>query len=252
MSTSSVGGGTPAPRITHAPSSSGDAPLTPSGTAPEPTSYRPSTAGYVGYGALGLGLGAVGSMLGMIAADFTSGNGFATKSGTISGAVVGALALGGLAIGLAEDHFARKHQAAEAARIAGSYGSPILPAAREMVKTYDHDKSGAVDLDNPSGLHRTDERLATVTAMHQNDGIRYDWFSGDFNYDSDSQTVRTTTSAFQPFAAADGDSGDRTVTPLELAKLMSTFDSDRSGTLTTSEQQAFQKAYPVLTEREVS
>ena len=50
------------------------------------------------------------------------------------------------------------------------------------------------------------------------------------------------------FTAADAEPKDRVVTEQELARLMSTFDTDRNGVLSSTERREFDERHPVVVE----
>jgi hypothetical protein len=245
----SATGGVRAATPTPTPNAAGDPPLEPKTQAPTPSAYHPSVGGWIGYGAGALGMGAVGAALGGLGGMLLSG-GLINGSGgaALGGAVIGALAAGGIGTAIFYGMNSDAHAKAEQAKIEASFGVPILPSATDMVQTYDHDHSGSVDLVNPTGLPGGDERVATDTRVENHGEFSYDWWDDDVDYHNVQTTVTTSTSAAKPFTAADADPTDGKVTPLELAKLMARFDTDRSGTLTTREQEAFRAEYPLAVE----
>jgi hypothetical protein len=231
----------------------GDVPLEPISDLPMPVPYKAGVGTWLGVGGGGLLGGLVGVGTGgvfMMMADMNGAFG-----GGTSGAGYGALAVGlgivGAIGGAAWAYSAMQggHDRREHARIQAEHGTSTLHYARQMMSTFDHDDNGQIDLVNSTGLASMDERVATEERRQSRNHPKYDFFRDEWRTETERWTETRGTSAAPVWAAADTVPKDRVVTDVELARLMSKFDANRDGALTTAEQDAFNEAHPVIVDR---
>lgn len=214
--TSAISGAIPA-RATNATSSS-DVPLEPTDPSIlEPKSPSPidrnvhiGLFGAMGVAFLGLGAGALSQSLRVpIAKVALTGAGIA-----LGGAVGGWMGL---------QQFHASHRKYEQERIPREVGISTLQAARDMIKRFDTSRNG---------------RIETTTEQTREEP-----------YLSGGTRQMREFSAELVWSAADRDPADGTVTDIELARLMSGFDRDRSGTLSVAERNAFDDTHDSYVER---
>jgi hypothetical protein len=224
----------------------GDVPLEPARELP---TAQPFKAGIGTWAKVGGGVVA-GGMVGLVAGGIV-GTAAAAGNSALGGVVLGAFLLGGLVGGgkLAYDHSRNGHDTREHARIQAEHGTSTLQYARQMMSTFDHDDNGQIDLENSTGLASMDERVATEERSRSRSHPKYDFFRDEWRSETERWTETRGTSAAPVWAAADVAPKDRVVTDVELARLMSKFDADRDGALTTAEQDAFSEAHPVIIDR---
>lgn len=236
---------------TNAPAPSGSEaappPLEPDHALPTAPGYRPSVAGWIGtaLGTVGGGLGgaALGGIAGVILGAGIHESATLGRAGLVLGAIAGTLAGG-----IATYSFNRTtHDTKANDRIQAEHGTSTLDFARGMMANFDHDDNGQIDLVNSTGLASQDERVFTEERRQSRTHPHYDLFRDEWRTEVERWTESRGTSAGAVWNAADAD-GDDVVTDVELGTLMSTFDADRNGALTTPEQEAFRSAHPVLVE----
>lgn len=237
----------------NAPASAEDVPLEPDHELPTAAPYRPSVGAWIGIGAAALGaggvlgIGAAGAVKaaaefsGFVDAAVEIANPHAVtaigrRSGGVGVAFAGAAALVGGALGGFGVYAMNRHRfdQREQARIEGEHGTSTLEVARDMIHQFDHDSSGSIDLIDTSGIASHDERVSSDERRRR------------LPMSSEWVTETRSTSATHVWTAADVDSKDQIVTDVELARLMSQFDVDRNGALSTPEQDAFRAAHPVI------
>lgn len=226
-----------------------DVPLEPDHELPTLQPYRPSVGGWIGTGAGALGGLAVGGGIGAViglAADLSSGG----MGGSAAPWIMGGLALAGLVGGglgvyaMNENNYNSREQA----KIQAEHGTATLEFARGMISQFDHNANGKIDLVNSTGLQSMDERVFSEERRQSRSHPKYDVWNDEWRTETERWTESRGTSAAQVWADADGAPKDQVVTDVELAKLMANYDADRSGSLTTPEQDAFKQAHPVLVE----
>lgn len=225
-------------------------PLEPDHELPTLQPYKPSVGGWIGVGAGALVGGAVAAGIGGIvglAADMSSGGmgGGGMGAAILIGAGLVGLVGGGVGIyALNRSSYEQR----ENAKIQAEHGTSTLQFARNMLRPYDHNANGKIELVNTTGLESADERVFQETRTQSRTERHYDIWNDEW----DRETVRWNetrgTSAAAVWDRADGAPTDQVVTDVELATLMANYDADRSGSLTTPEQQAFQQAHPVMVE----
>lgn len=168
-------------------------------------------------GILGAG---VGGILGM-GAVFATGSVHARFA---PAAAIGLTAIGaGVGALLGIESLMSSARESEQARIAKETGASTLDTARTMIATWDTDDNGRID--RPTEDTRTESR-------HDR---------------AQQRTVRVETTAADVWDAA---TRRDTVTDVDLARLMSKFDADRSGTMSELERAAFDEAHGVFVVRE--
>jgi hypothetical protein len=238
-----------APHIaTDDPKRGPDAPLEPTGERPEPTPFKAGVGTWfgVGFGSLagaaggGLAMGILGAMAGGLSYD----------SGAMLPVMLGVGLIGGAIAGGIWAHSGMKssHEQAERKRIDAEFGMSTLESAQGMITRFDHGDNGRIDLVNTTGLPSMDERIYSETRNRSQKHTKYDLWNDEWRTETERWSESRGTSAANVWAAADVDPKDEVVTDRELARLMSNFDTDRSGTLTTSEREAFSAAHPVIVE----
>lgn len=226
----------------------GDAPLEPDHELPTLQPYKASVGGWIGVGAGALAGGAigmgVGGIVGLAAASTTGGQ------GGIGMAIMGAATLVGLVgAGIGVYNFNKgNYEQREGAKIQAEHGTSTLDYARGMISQFDHDTNGRIDLVNSTGLQSMDERVYSEERSQSRSHPKYDFWNDEWRTETERWNESRGTSAAQVWNAADVDPKDQVVSDVELATLMSAFDADRSGSLTTPEQDAFKQAHPVIVE----
>ncbi len=226
-----------------------DVPLEPEHELPTVAPYKPSVGGWIGTGAGAIGGGVLGAGIGGIVGLAAEFGGHYSQSGT--GAIImGGLALAGLFGGGLGVYMMNKsnyeHEAN--ARLQAEHGTSTLGFARGMMANFDHDQNGQIDLVNATGLASRDERVFQETRQQSQSHPKYDIWEDDWDMETERWTESRGTSAADVWAAADGAPKDGVVTDIELATFMANYDTDRSGSLTTPEQDAFKQAHPVIVE----
>jgi hypothetical protein len=222
---------------------SGDAPIEP--VHPKQPEIKPYSAwksgGWLPMGLFGLlGGGVVGLAAGGVGMLAASGG----RGSVLPLALLGVGFVGG-AIGagvLTRENLANADRDKQLAAFRDVTGTSTLDSAKELVAKFDHDGSGDIQLDNASGAQEFDERALRETKQEAQDHFYRE--DGHWRNAKTYSTTSTVTSRGATFEAADTDPKDRKVTAEELAHLMATYDTDRSGTLTTAERAAFEAAHP--------
>ena len=227
-----------------------DVPLEPDHELPTLQPYKPSVGGWIGVGAGALVGGAVAAGIGGfigLAADLSSGGmgGGGMGAAILIGAGLVGVVGGGIGVYALNES---SYKSRENAKIQAEHGTSTLQFARTMLRPYDHNANGKIDLVNTTGLASADERVFQETRTQSRTERHYDIWNDEW----DRETVRWTeargTSAAPVWERADGAPTDDVVTDVELATLMANYDGDRSGSLTTVEQDAFKAAHPVIVE----
>lgn len=212
-------------------------PLEPPTSLPEPDAFKPGadTWAATAFGAL-----VGGSLSAVFASESAIGMGFGRVA--TPAAIVGLGALG-LVAGGSVIYFSikRSHDESQNDRLQKENGTPTLQHARELIGWFDHDRSGTIDLLDKTGSDIRDERLFIETHKSYNQ-LKHDWLDDDWG----DAWQKPGVSAAPIWNAADAILGDDTITDVELATLMSQYDADRSGSLTTAEQDAFKDAHPFM------
>lgn len=204
------------------PTSTGDTPLEPSKALPKTASYKPSIGGWLGTATGTLGGALVGASILMTPfAMFCERLPLSRNALMITGfaaGVVGAIT-GGTLLGKAI--FSRNKDNAMVTLEANNnkqHGTATLDYARKQIALFDRNGDGAIQVVNSSGRASQNER----SRLEYNDYHQF-----------------RTIDAGNIWRAADTDPTDHKVTDLELARLMSRYDADKSGVMTTTEQDAF-------------
>jgi hypothetical protein len=227
-----------------------DVPLEPVSDLPTPTPYEPGVGTWLGVGGATLGGGVLGLGIGggiALMADLNGAFGGGTSGAGMGGLIAAAAAIGAVGGGIWAWHAMQSgHDKREHARVQAEHGTSTLQYARQMMSVYDHDDNGQVDLVNSTGLASMDERVFTEERRQSRSHPKYDWFNDEWRTETERWTETRGTSAARVWTAADVDPRDSVVTDVELARLMSAFDADRNGALTTAEQDAFNAAHPVI------
>ena len=221
-----------------------DVPLEPDHELPTVKPYKPSVGGWIGT-ALG---GAAGGVVGLAAGGIIGLASELRGSGTIGAALPIILGVAGLAIGGIGTYSFNKsnyEQRSEAA-LQAEHGTSTLEYARRMMSSFDHNDNGQIDLENTTGLASQDERVFTEQRDQSRSHPKYDWFNEEWRTEREYWTESRGTSAAPVWTAADTDPTDQVVTDTELARLMSQYDADENGALTTAEQDAFRAAHPMI------
>lgn len=205
MTTIAASGAMPVRAASATPTS--DVPLEP--TDPGILEPRPQSSidtnvhiglfGAIGAAFVGLGAAALSQSLSAPIAKVAL-----TGAGIAIGGVVGGW------MGLQKSH--ASHRNYEQDRIPREVGASTLQTARDMIALFDESRDGRID-----------------TATEE---IRQE------PYLSGGTRIMREFSASQVWSTADADT-DGTVTDVELARLMSNFDADRSGTMSVAERNAF-------------
>lgn len=223
-------------------------PLEPDHELPILQPYRPSVGGWIGTGAgalAGGGAGMVaGGLVGLAAASNMGGG------GGVGTAIMGAATLVGLVGGgiLVHQFNKSRYESREGAKIQAEHGTATLDYARGMISRFDHDVNGQIDMENSTGLPSMDERVFSEQRSQSRSHPKYDLWNDEWRSETERWSESRGTSAVNVWNAADAAPRDRVVSDVELATLMSAFDADRNGALTTPEQEAFKQAHPVLVE----
>lgn len=224
MSAISAAGARTAPPVSTP--TKNDTPLEPQKAAPAIAPYKASAGGRIGTGAGALGGAVLGGGVGMLVfggLTLMGGVGGALTGSIIGmgfGALVGGV-MGGVGIySMNKDNYLTTANASRDETI----GTSTLGYAREQIAKFDHNGDGAIQIDNATGLPSKDERVRGESNQFQQ------WRS---------------VSAATIWNDADVDPADRKVTDIELARLMSNYDADKSGSLTTIEKEAFSDAHPM-------
>jgi hypothetical protein len=233
--------------------SAADVPITPVHPLPtvDPSAYRTSFSRWTGT-VVGGGLaGFVGGSIAALGWDLLNLSGSAEGSSGLAligiGAVAGlgiATATGAAILGNGKSSWIQ-HQKDD---IAAKYGTSTTAVAREAIQPFDHDGDGKIDLVNPSGLQSDDERLKQESRTGQETSVHYDVWDNKFHQSTQDYTEKRTLSAAGVWEAANTSPKDDAVTLDEVAHLMAQYDTDKSGSLTTAEQQAFSVAHPLKAE----
>lgn len=111
----------------------------------------------------------------------------------------------------------------EQGRIPREVGASTLQTARDMIASFDESRNGRIE----TATEQTREEPFLLNGLRQ---------MREF-------------SAEKVWSAADTDPADGTVTDIELARLMSNFDTDRSGTISVAERNAFDDTHDSYLER---
>lgn len=216
------------------------------------TPYRPSggeitfgalkgaaIGGFAGLGAVGFGVAAMGVLehgwLGALDRADSRGVTIALVGAAILGTVTGGI-VGGATVG-------SSHDDAERRRIKKEQGAPIADFAATLMTPFDHNKSGRIELTNPSGLDKDDERTS-LTPGPAPSPLVYDWWNGDIDVNHDPGTLIRTSATRLWDAARDGDD---VVTANELQHLLVRY-SGNDGRVNDAEQAAIMKAFPTTAE----
>jgi hypothetical protein len=229
-------------------SGAGDAPLEPDHELPTPAPWRMTGGRWAGAVGTSLGVGVVGAGVGSLVGLLGTLNGTFDAGGN----AVGALLIGGAVVGAAAGAIwfvnasRSAHEERENAKIQAEHGTATLEYARRMMSSFDHDDNGQIDMVNSTGLASQDERVFTEQRNQSRSHPKYDWYDDEWRTEREYWTETRGTSAAKVWTAADADPKDDVVTDVELARLMSQFDADRDGALTTSEQDAFRAAHPMI------
>jgi hypothetical protein len=185
----------------------------------------------------------VGAGVGGIIALAAESSGFGGASLLMGGIALAGVAAGGLGVyHLNRSNYENKQEA----KLQAEHGTSTLQFARNMIQKYDHDTNGQIDLVNSTGLASQDERVFTESREQSESHPHYDVWDDDWDMETSRWTETRGTSAAKVWKDADVAPKDEVVSDIELATMMSQFDADRSGSLTTPEQQAFQAAHPVI------
>jgi hypothetical protein len=115
-----------------------------------------------------------------------------------------------------------------------------------MMSSFDHNDNGQIDLVNSTGLASQDERVFTEDHQQSRNYPTYDIWNDEWRTEREYWTETRGTSAAPVWSAADTDPKDEIVSDVELATMMSKFDADRNGALTTVEQDAFRAEHPMI------
>ncbi len=225
-----------------------DVPLEPDHELPKLQPYKPSIGGWIGTGAGALAGGVAGMTIGGIVGLAAASN--AGGQGGIGTVVMGAATLVGLVgAGIGVYSFNKdRYEQREGAKIQAEHGTSTLDYARGMLHQFDHNSNGKIDLVNSTGLQSMDERVFSEERSQSRSHPKYDVWNDEWRSETERWTESRGTSAAQVWEVADGAPKDQVVTDIELATLMSSYDADRNGSLTTPEQDAFKQAHPVLVE----
>jgi hypothetical protein len=225
-----------------------DVPLEPDHELPTLQPYRPSVGGWIGTGAGALAGGAVGMAVGGfvgLAAAMNSGGQGGIGTAIMGIATVVGLVGGGIGVyAMNQSSYEKREQA----KIQAEHGTSTLDFARGMISQFDHNQNGDIDLVNSTGLQSMDERVFSEERSQSRSHPKYDVWNDEWRTETERWTESRGTSAAEVWNAADAAPKDQVVSDVELATLMSTFDADRNGALTTPEQEAFKQAHPVLVE----
>jgi hypothetical protein len=220
-----------------------EVPIEPVGQLETPKPFHAGIGTWAGVAGATLLGGAVGTAVGGIGALAMFPEGGGGSGVLLIGAGLAAATLAGIfTYGAIESSHDRKEQA----RVQRDFGTSTLDHAKDLIKPFDHDQDGAIDLVNTSGLASQDERVYTESRDQSDSHLKYDWWDDDWDVDTDHYTERRGVSAANIWSAATEEPKDDTVTAVELAHLMARYDADRNGALTTPEQEAFKAAHPVV------
>lgn len=228
-----------------APTRTNDVPLEPAKDLPTPEPFRAGIGTWLGTaGAAAVGGVAgltVGGVIGM-AVDISGGG--TGPAIAIGAGLIGLVGGGALAYHVMKSgHDKREHQ-----RVQAEHGTSTLQYARSMMMSFDHDDDGQIDLVNSTGIPTMDERVSTEVEHRSRSHPKYDILDEEWRTETERWTETRSTSAAPVWTAADVDPKDDVVTDTEIARLMSRFDANRDGALTTPEQDAFAKAHPLITD----
>ncbi len=225
-----------------------DVPLEPKDELPKVQPYKMTVGGWIGTGVASLlGGAAAAGVLGIIgvASDLGSGG-----QGGMAGILMGVGALAGfVGTGVAIHAMSQSnYEQREHARIQAEHGTSTLEHARGLMSKFDHNDNGRIDLVNDTGLASQDERIFEESRTQSRTHRKYDWINDEWDRETERWKESRGTSAAGVWTAANVDPKDDVVSDIELARLMSAFDTDRNGALTTAEQDAFKQAHPVIVE----
>jgi hypothetical protein len=224
--------------------SADDTPLEPTTELPKAAPFKAGIGTWLGTGGgalAGAGLGAVaGGIIGLSAA--TNGMGGAGAAIVGVGALIG-LVGGGIGTFSMIKSGSEKQANAD---LQAAHGTSTLEFARGMISSFDHNSNGQIDLVNSTGLASQDERVFSEQRQRSSSTPKYDFWADEWRTERTTWNETRGTSAAPVWASADNDPKDDVVSDVELARLMSKFDADSNGALTTTEQMAFKDAHPVI------
>lgn len=227
-----------------------DVPIEPVGQPEAPKPFTPGVGTWIGAGVGALLLGGLAAGVG--GAMLLAGGGASSMRTALGIAGTVGIGLAGAAGGAWIAHNMSKggHEDSEAKRVQLAFGTSTLENARELMTRFDHDTNGEVNLDRvgSTGLEGTDERVFVEKRDQSSSKLDYDWWDDDWDVDTTRWTESRGVSAAPLWEQANVDPKDQVVSDVEVAKVMAQFDTDRSGTLTIAERDAFTAANPFIYE----